>query len=316
MWPLCQSERPLFHLSVLVLTALVLAVAPSGGELGGREGDSAEHFARVFRAAGVVAAFLGGDAVVHHGNDQLGIPLQPDDGKLAQGNEKPSAVRADVQLFVKHSAYAVRHLNGCGFLAAAIAGVTYPGTEDHGIQHFHHGGGAIGVAPGHTVGTVEAGVASVDVGAAVLAAQNCPFAENGQAVQGCGTGGSDNGIGDDPVVKGDIDAVVVPVKSHRFHASLLRCENRKGRICISVDTEILNNTTGIIPTNTIILDYIKEKYGFNVHTLYLAQVRAKYGIQVHESYGQKGDCKRNPSVCPKYKEEAIIDAFRHFNLID
>ena len=109
---------------------------------------------------------------------------------------------------------------------------------------------------------------------------------------------------------------MVSVKGHRLHASLLRCENRKGRICISVDTEILNNTTGIIPTNTIILDYSKEKYGFNVHTLYLAQVRAKYGIQVHESYGQKGDCKRNPSVCPKYKEEAIIDAFKHFNLID
>ena len=88
-----------------------------------------------------------------------------------------------------------------------------------------------------------------------------------------------------------------------------------GRINISVDTEILNSTAGIVPTNPIILEYIKEKYGFNVHTLYLAQVRAKYGIQVHEAHGRKGDCKRNPSECPKYKEEAIIEAFRHFNLI-
>lgn len=78
---------------------------------------------------------------------------------------------------------------------------------------------------------------------------------------------------------------------------------------------MLKSTAGILPTNAIIQEYIKEKYGFQVHTLYLAQVRAKYGIQVHESYGEKGNCKRSPSECPKYKEEAIIDAFRHFGLI-
>ena len=169
---------------------------------------------------------------------------------------------------------------------------------------------------GQAVQLAKPGIAAVNVGLALFAAENRPFGEDSQTVEGGRADSSYDGICQNPVVEGHINAVMVSVEGHGLHASLLRCENRKGRICISVDTEILNNTTGIIPTNTIILDYIKEKYGFNVHTLYLAQVRAKYGIQVHESYGQKGDCKRNPSVCPKYKEEAIIDAFRHFNLID
>ena len=71
-----------------------------------------------------------------------------------------------------------------------------------------------------------------------------------------------------------------------------------------------------MPTNSTIQKYIEEKYGFKVHAQYLAQVRAKNGIQVHECYSAKGNCKRNPSECPGYKEEAIVDAFQHFGLIE
>ena len=71
-----------------------------------------------------------------------------------------------------------------------------------------------------------------------------------------------------------------------------------------------------MPTNSIIQQYIEEKYGFKVHSQYLAQVRAKHGIQVHECYSEKGNCKRTPSECPVYKEEAIVDAFQYFGLIE
>ena len=60
-----------------------LAVAASGGELGGREGNAAEHLAGVFGAARRIAALLCGDAVIHNGDDELSVPFQPDDGELA-----------------------------------------------------------------------------------------------------------------------------------------------------------------------------------------------------------------------------------------
>ena len=59
---------------------ILFAVAASGGELVGGEGDAAEHLAGVLGAAGGVAAFLCGDAVVHHRYNELGVPLQSDDG--------------------------------------------------------------------------------------------------------------------------------------------------------------------------------------------------------------------------------------------
>ena len=185
-----------------------------------------------------------------------------------------------------------------------------------GAISLHHCRGQVSVEGGHPVALAKPGVAAEDMRLALLAAQDGPLGENGQSIE-CGRAdASHDRIRQNPVVEGYIDAVVIPVESHRLHERLLRYEKLKGRINISVDTEILNSTAGIVPTNPIILEYIKEKYGFNVHTLYLAQVRAKYGIQVHEAHGRKGDCKRNPSECPKYKEEAIIEAFRHFNLID
>ena len=58
--------------------ASVSVVAAFGRKLHRREGDPAEHFAGILTAAGIVAAFLGGNGVIQHRNDQLGFPLQTD----------------------------------------------------------------------------------------------------------------------------------------------------------------------------------------------------------------------------------------------
>ena len=88
-------------LSASLVAVIVGIVTTHWIELLSREGDPAEHLAGVFCTAGIVTAFLHGDAVLQHRNHQLGIPLQPDDGKLAQSNKEPSPVAGEHQLFVK-----------------------------------------------------------------------------------------------------------------------------------------------------------------------------------------------------------------------
>jgi hypothetical protein len=55
------------------------------------------------------------------------------------------------------------------------------------------------------------------MGAGVFTAEHRALAEQGQAADGGGTAGSHGGIGDDLVVEGQIDGIVVAVKGHRAH---------------------------------------------------------------------------------------------------
>ena len=96
---------------VVIVIFSAPAVAAGGGELLGGEGDAAEQLAGILRAAGIVAAFLGGDGIVQHRDDQLGVPLQADDGELAQSDIQPPAVRGQHQLIVEQRANGPRDLD-------------------------------------------------------------------------------------------------------------------------------------------------------------------------------------------------------------
>ena len=63
-----------------------------------------------------------------------------------------------------------------------------------------------------------------------------------------------------------------------------------------------------------IKDYVLEKFGFKVSTLYISQVKTKCRIIERENYN-KGDGKSRVPQCPKEKEDAIMDALRHFKMI-
>ena len=64
-----------------------------------------------------------------------------------------------------------------------------------------------------------------------------------------------------------------------------------------------------------IKDYVKNKYGVNVHTSYIAQVKRMCGLDMGENYNKSK--KKNPEVkqCPQEKVENIKDALRYFKLI-
>lgn len=68
-------------------------------------------------------------------------------------------------------------------------------------------------------------------------------------------------------------------------------------------------------TYSKIKEYVKEKYGVNVHTSYIAQVKRMCGLDMGENYNKSK--KENPEVkqCPQEKVEYIKDALRHFKLI-
>ncbi|WP_363348210.1 recombinase family protein [Eubacterium sp. LMAG:50] len=64
-----------------------------------------------------------------------------------------------------------------------------------------------------------------------------------------------------------------------------------------------------------IKEYVKNKYGVNVHTSYIAQVKRMCGLDMVENYNKSK--KENPEVkqCPQEKVEYIKDALRYFNEI-
>ena len=68
-------------------------------------------------------------------------------------------------------------------------------------------------------------------------------------------------------------------------------------------------------TYSKIKEYVKEKYGVNVHTSYIAQVKRMCGLDMGENYNKSK--KKNPEVkqCPQEKVEYIKDALRHYNMI-
>ncbi|MBQ6600507.1 MAG: 23S rRNA (uracil(1939)-C(5))-methyltransferase RlmD [Clostridia bacterium] len=63
-----------------------------------------------------------------------------------------------------------------------------------------------------------------------------------------------------------------------------------------------------------IKDYVIDKFGLKVSTLYISQVKAKCGIIERENYNKGKEGHRVPK-CPKEKEDAIKDALRHFRMV-
>lgn len=61
--------------------------------------------------------------------------------------------------------------------------------------------------------------------------------------------------------------------------------------------------------------YVLEKHGLKVSSLYISQVKRKCGLEVGQNYNlsKKEDAK--VPQCPLEKEEVIIDALKHFQII-
>ena len=64
-----------------------------------------------------------------------------------------------------------------------------------------------------------------------------------------------------------------------------------------------------------IKEYVWNKFQLKVSTLYIAQIKRKCGIELREHYNKS---KKEKQIIPQFtpeKEEAIMDALKHFKMI-
>ena len=94
---------------------------------------------------------------------------------------------------------------------------------------------------------------------------------------------------------------------------LLSDKKVDGHINIDLDVEKLESKSGTATYHEI-KGYVEKKHGLNVSSLYIAQIKDKAGLEKQKNYNI-GSGEGKVLTCPHEKEEAIMDAFRHFNLI-
>ena len=86
---------------------------------------------------------------------------------------------------------------------------------------------------------------------------------------------------------------------------------------VNVDMDELDLTSAEIKaTYEEIKQYVAEhNEGMKVSSLYIAQVKQKQSIIERENYNKpKSENVKQPQ-CPKEKEEAIVEALKHFGMI-
>ena len=64
-----------------------------------------------------------------------------------------------------------------------------------------------------------------------------------------------------------------------------------------------------------IQEWVQKKYGFHVTHLNIAKTKRKCGIIERQNYNLPKSEGSRPPETPREKEEAIIEAFKHFQMI-
>lgn len=97
---------------------------------------------------------------------------------------------------------------------------------------------------------------------------------------------------------------------------LLSKLNAKQHIEINLDMDELDLTDAEKKaTYQEIKDYVLEHSGLKVSSLYIAQVKQKCGIIERENYHKAKNENAKQPKCPKEKEDAIVEALKHFQMI-
>ena len=110
-------------------------------------------------------------------------------------------------------------------------------------------------------------------------------------------------------------ADLFPRCAHVETVCLLVLRNPVTHINIDVDVEEMVQDKRGTATYGQIKEYVLERSGLKVSSLYIAQVKQKHGIIERENYNKpKSDDARQPQ-CPPEKEKAIEEALKHFGMI-
>ena len=91
-------------------------------------------------------------------------------------------------------------------------------------------------------------------------------------------------------------------------------DNRKVKVDFSLEDMDLSEFKGKA-TYEQIKAYVLEQTGLKVSSLYIAQIKKKCGLDVGENFNlPKSENARQPQCTPE-KEEAIMQAFKHFGIV-
>ena len=91
-------------------------------------------------------------------------------------------------------------------------------------------------------------------------------------------------------------------------------DSRKVKVDFSLENMDLSEFKGKATYNQI-KAYVLEQTGLKVSSLYIAQIKKKCGLDVGENFNlSKSENARQPQCTPE-KEEAIMQAFKHFGMI-
>ena len=211
--------------AAVVLGALVVAAAVEavgGEELLHGEADVLEELAGVLvgAAAAGAGAVLVGHAVVEHRHEQLAVPLQADDGELAQGHKGAAVVVAHGQLAAEALAHAGGNLADVAVAAAVLAALHQLGVQDDGVHGLHHGHGHVALLQHLAVQGVDAHLGGEDLGVALAAEEDDPFVKHAQALYLHRTGAGAVGVEGDAVEKAHIHRVEAAVEHNGLHVDV------------------------------------------------------------------------------------------------
>ena len=107
-----------------------------------------------------------------------------------------------------------------------------------------------------------------------------------------------------------------PMTSHIETVCLLSKLQSKEHIEIEVKMDELDLTSAESKaTYEEIKAYVLEHTGLKVSHLYIAQVKQKYGIIERENYNKPTSENAKQPQCPLDKENAIMEALKHFGMI-
>lgn len=116
-----------------------------------------------------------------------------------------------------------------------------------------------------------------------------------------------------------VEITPVDMFSNTVHVetvALLSKLNVDKHISVEVELDELDLTSAESKaTYAQIKEYILEKFGLKVSALYIAQIKKKCGIELRENYNKSKKEKQIIPQCTPEKEEAIMDALRHFKMI-
>ena len=100
--------------------------------------------------------------------------------------------------------------------------------------------------------------------------------------------------------------------------TVILLSQRKADDYVEVELELdeLDVTSAVSKaTYAEIKEYVLKEYGLKVSNLYISQVKRKCGIEVGVNFNLSKSNDVKQPLCPKEKEEAIIEALKAFNMI-